>query len=117
MILLNRIVTPPSSGTGSGLIVAFYPLETTIQGSTMSKSIRLFSTILLALFVVSCGSGSPAPKAKDIPQGRVETKALEGATAAGYNGSQMRKKIDRVLDQNDERNRAIEKGVAAAASK
>jgi len=83
----------------------------------MRNCIRLFCFVFLALWVVSCGSGSPVPKAKDIPQGRAETKALEGATAAGYNGSQMRKKIDRVLDRNDERNIAIEKGAAAAASK
>ena len=99
----------------SGPIVAFYPLETIMQGSAMRNSIRLFSFVFLALWVVSCGSGSPAPKAKDIPQGRAETKALEGATAAGYNGSQMRKKIDRVLDQNDGRNIAIEKGASAAS--
>jgi hypothetical protein len=40
---------------------------------------------------------------------------VEGATAAGYNGSQMRKKIDKVLDQNDVRNKEIEKGAGAAA--
>ena len=101
----------------SGLIVAFYPLEMNVQGSAMRNSIRMFSFVFLALWVVSCGSGSPAPKAKDIPQGRAETKVVEGATAAGHNGNQMRKKIDRVLDRNDERNREIEKGAAAAESK
>ena len=69
------------------------------------------------VFVLSCGSDNPAPKAKDTPQGRAETKSVEGSTAAGYNGSQMRKKIDKVLDQNDERNKEIEKSAGAAASK
>ncbi len=80
----------------------------------MKYSSRLFSFIILILFVLSCGSGNPAPKAKDVPQGRPETKIVEGASAAGYNGSQMRKKIDKTLDQNDERNKEIEKGAAAS---
>lgn len=69
------------------------------------------------VFVLSCGSNNPAPKAKDTPQGRAETKMVEGATAVGYNGSQMRKKIDKVLEQNDDRNKEIEKGASGAPSK
>lgn len=83
----------------------------------MNKSIRLFSILLLAVFAMSCGSGSPPPKAKDVSQGRAETKIVEGATAVGHNGSQMRKKIDKVLDQSDARNREIEKGAVGAPSK
>ena len=83
----------------------------------MKDICRLLTFVFTMLFILSCGSGSPAPKAKDTSQGRAETKVVEGATAAGYNGSQMRKKIDKVLDQNDERNKEIEKGAAAAASK
>ena len=78
---------------------------------------RLSSFLFAMLFILSCGFGSPAPKAKDASQGRAETKVVEGATAAGYNGSQMRKKIDKTLDRNDERNKEIEKTAAAAASK
>ena len=81
----------------------------------MKHVCRLLTFIFTIFFILSCGSGSPAPKAKDIPQGRTETKVVEGASAAGYNGSQMRKKIDKVLDQNDERNKEIEKGAAAAS--
>jgi hypothetical protein len=83
----------------------------------MKHVCRLLTFVFTMLFILNCGSGSPAPKAKDVPQGRAETKVVEGASAAGYNGSQMRKKIDKVLDQNDERNKEIEKGAAAAASK
>jgi hypothetical protein len=83
----------------------------------MKYSSRLFSFIILILFVLSCGSGNPAPKAKDVPQGRPETKIVEGASAAGYNGSQMRKKIDKTLDRNDERNKEIEKAASGAPSK
>ncbi len=83
----------------------------------MKHVCRLLPFVFTMFFVLSCGSGSPAPKAKDVPQGRAETKVVEGATAAGYNGSQMRKKIDKTLDQNDERNKEIEKGAGAAPSK
>ena len=83
----------------------------------MKHVCRLSSFLFAVLFILGCGSGSPAPKAKDTTQGRAETKVVEGASAAGYNGSQMRKKIDKTLDRNDERNKEIEKGAAAAASK
>jgi hypothetical protein len=83
----------------------------------MKHILRLLALVFTMFFVLSCGSGSPAPKAKDVPQGRAETKVVEGASAAGYNGSMMRKKIDKTLDQNDERNKEIEKGAGAAASK
>jgi hypothetical protein len=83
----------------------------------MKYSNQLFSLIIMILFVLSCGSGSPAPKAKDVPQGRPETRVVEGASAAGYNGNMMRKKIDKTLDRNDERNKEIEKGAGSASSK
>jgi len=83
----------------------------------MKNVCRLSCLVFTMLFILGCGSGNPAPKAKDVPQGRAETKVVEGATAAGYNGSQMRKKIDKTLDRNDERNKEIEKTAAAAASK
>jgi hypothetical protein len=88
-----------------------------MQGSTMKYSSRLFSFLILILFVLSCGSGNPAPKAKDVPQGRPETKVVEGASAAGYEGNMIRKKIDKTLDRNDERNKEIEKGAGAAPGK
>jgi hypothetical protein len=78
---------------------------------------RLIYIAVAMLFILSCGSGNPAPKAKGTPEGRSETKVVEGASAAGYNGSQMRKKIDKVLDRNDERNQEIEKGAGGAPSK
>jgi hypothetical protein len=77
----------------------------------------MLTVVFTLLFVLSCGLGSPAPKAKGTPEGRSETKVVEGASAAGYNGSMMRKKIDKTLDQNDERNKEIEKGANEAPSK
>jgi hypothetical protein len=89
--------------------------NTSYKEATMDALCRLFAIAISMIFVLSCGSNNPAPKAKDTPQGRAETKVVEGASAAGYNGSQMRKKIDKTLDQNDERNREIEKGAGAAS--
>jgi len=83
----------------------------------MKHACRLSFFLFVMLLILNCGSGSPAPKAKDVPQGRAETKIVEGASAAGYNGNQMRKKIDRTLDRNEERNREIEKGAGGAPSK
>ncbi len=79
----------------------------------MKHVCRLLTVVFTMLFVLNCGSGTPAPKAKDAPQGRSETKVVEGASAVGYNGNQMRKKIDKTLDQNDARNKEIEKGATA----
>jgi hypothetical protein len=83
----------------------------------MKHSCRLSYLVFAMLFVFGCGSGSPVPKAKGTPEGRSETKVVEGATAVGYNGSQMRKKIDKTLDQNDVQNREIEMGAGSAPSK
>ena len=83
----------------------------------MKHICRVLYPVFVMLFILSCGSGNPAPKAKNAAQGRSETKIVEGATAAGHNGSQMRKKIDKTLDRNDERNREIEKAAGAAPSK
>ena len=83
----------------------------------MKDVCRLLALVFTMFFILSCGSGSPAPKDKGTSEGRAETRVVEGATAVGYNGSQMRKKIDKVLDQNDERNKEIEKGAGSAPSK
>lgn len=83
----------------------------------MKHVCRLSCLVFAMLFVLSCGSGSPAPKAKDVPQGRPETRVVEGASAVGYNGSQMRKKIDKVIDRTEERSREIDKGAAGAQPK
>jgi hypothetical protein len=97
--------------------VAFSLLITLQREFAMKHACRLLTFVFTMLFVLSCGSGSPPPKAKGTPEGRSETKIVEGASAAGYNGSQMRKKIDKTLDQNDERNKEIEKGAGAPPSK
>jgi len=78
---------------------------------------RLFAVSISMSLIVGCGFGSPAPKARDASPGRVETKVVEGASAVGYNGSQMRKKIDKVIDRTEERSREIDRGAACAQPK
>ncbi len=78
---------------------------------------RLFAIAISMGLILGCGSGSPAPKARDEAPGRAETKVVEGASAVGYNGSQMRKKIDKVIDRTEERTKEIEKGAAGAQPK
>mgnify|MGYP000843561581 CR=1 FL=1 len=77
----------------------------------------LLAAAMTTALILGCGSGSPAPKARDAAPGRAETKAVEAASAVGYSGSQMRKKIDKTIDQAEERARQIEKGAGSAASK
>ncbi|NPV04173.1 MAG: hypothetical protein HPY67_05505 [Syntrophaceae bacterium] len=78
---------------------------------------RLLAAAMTTALILGCGSGSPAPKARDAAPGRAETKAVEAASAVGYSGSQMRKKIDKTLDQAEERARQVEKGAESAAAK
>ena len=78
---------------------------------------RLFAIAISMGLILGCGSGSPAPKARDAAPGRAETKVVEGVSAVGYNGSQMRKKIDKVIDRTEERTKEIEKGAAGVSSK
>lgn len=83
----------------------------------MTPLIRLFAVAVSMGLILGCGSGSPAPKPKDAAPGRAETKVVEGASAVGYNGSQMRKKIDKVIDRTEERSREIDRGAAGAQPK
>jgi hypothetical protein len=68
-----------------------------------------------ALIIASMGaallagcSSSKAPQENGTDQGRAETKTLEGASAAGYNGSAVRKTVDTTLNNNDAHNREID---------
>jgi outer membrane biogenesis lipoprotein LolB len=66
----------------------------------------------IALLLAGCSPAS-SPQSKDKPQGRHETKGLEGASAAGYDGKAIRKSVDTTLNKNDERNQELEQGLKA----
>ena len=66
----------------------------------------------VALLLAGCSPSSP-PQNREKPQGRAETKTLEGASAAGYDGKAIRKSLDTTLNRNDGRNRELEKELKA----
>lgn len=57
------------------------------------------SIIVLALALGACSKEPPPPKPVD--NGRPETRSLEAADAMGYNGKEVRQKVDKALDAND----------------
>ncbi len=71
---------------------------------------RTFSAVLLGavLFLSACTSSPQQPVAQK-DQGRPETKKLEAATAAGYDGAAVRKTVDKTLNSNDDRTKDMDK--------
>jgi hypothetical protein len=43
------------------------------------------------------------------PDGRSETKALRAASAVGYDGKQLQKHVDKILEQKEKHDRDLEK--------
>ena len=71
---------------------------------------KWITTVVLAIFLfVGCKEKPKAidPKGKD--EARQSTKTLEAADLVGYDGKQLRKTTDRVLDANDKHNQDIQK--------
>ncbi len=68
---------------------------------------KSFVLSLCVFGLVACGSeADPKPVEKDT--GREETKKVEALDAVGYDGSAIRKSIDKTLDKQDERNKELE---------
>ena len=69
------------------------------------------SSVLLAL--AGCDrKRSQAPQQstlKQTPAGRPQTKSLRAASVVGYDGKQLQKQVDKVLDQKEKRDRDLEK--------
>ena len=42
-------------------------------------------------------------------EGRSQTKALQAASVVGYDGKQLQKQVDKILEQKEKRNRDLEK--------
>ena len=61
-------------------------------------------------FLAGCSS-SNQPQSGGTYQGREETKTLEAASAAGYDGTAIRKYVDNTLDKNDDHNQELDKAV------
>jgi uncharacterized lipoprotein len=63
--------------------------------------------IVLAAGLAGCTSSNRTEGEKY--QGREESKKLQGADAAGYDGTAVRKTVDNALDKNDAHNAGLEK--------
>ena len=80
-----------------------------MQGSTYRlTTIAVF--VLLAL--VGCDrKQSQTPQqstVKQTPGSHSQTKALRAASVVGYDGKQLQKQVDKVLDQKQKRNKNLE---------
>jgi hypothetical protein len=69
------------------------------------KEILLLCTAAVCLAGCSTSEQQSAEKY----QGREETRKLEGASAAGYDGTAVRKSVDNTLNKNDDHNRDLDK--------
>ncbi|MDO8415984.1 MAG: hypothetical protein Q7S87_07205 [Agitococcus sp.] len=69
------------------------------------KNSKKISALALILWLSAC-SQEPPPVKPDT--GRPETRTLEAASAVGYDGKAIRKKVDGALDANDAHNAELE---------
>ena len=79
----------------------------------MARPIGLSAVLVLVL--AGCGDDSPPPPAAPAqPQGREETRKLEAAGAAGYDGAALRQSADQMLDGRDRQAKELEEARAPA---
>jgi len=64
---------------------------------------------IMMLAVLSFGCSKTEESAKY--EGRSETKKLQGADAAGYDGTAIRKSVDNTLNKTDQHNDTVDKSL------
>ena len=82
----------------------------------MFAIVNEYAVFFAALFVMAItGCGQSHSHAKDEQKqaeqtsgGRSETETLQAAGLVGYDGKQLRKNVDKVLDAKDQRNKELE---------
>ena len=71
--------------------------------------------IFVSLALAGCDQNqSQTPQQSTInqtPSAHSQTKALRAASAVGYDGKQLQKQVDRVLEQKKKRDRDLEKAL------
>ena len=75
--------------------------------------IRLIQILFIAALSLGC---SKAEEQGAKYGGRSETKKLQGADAAGYDGTAIRKSVDNTLNKNDQHNESVDKALKADES-
>lgn len=68
--------------------------------------------IVAVLMIGGCGPGGESGQGTNAYQGRQDTKALLAASAAGYDGVAIRKKVDQVLNKADEQLKDFEQATS-----
>jgi hypothetical protein len=82
--------------------------------------ITVIALVFAAVFMFGCGvdkskssdSGSAQPS-----NGRPDTRAVDAASAVGYDGAAMRRSVDKALNQNDARIAEQQKAIEQANGK
>ncbi len=77
---------------------------------------RMTLVLMTVTLLAGCGPGKPEVTPSP-DSGRAETRRLEAARAAGYDGTAVRRSVDKVLDQTDARNAETARIVDAAHGK
>ena len=74
--------------------------------------ISTYRATTVAIFVSLALAGCDRNQQSTInqsPDGRSQTKALRAAGAVGYDGKQLQKHVDKILQQKEKRDRDLEK--------
>lgn len=69
---------------------------------------KILLALLATFTLLACQKEPESPKAVVPDTGRAETKSIEAADAMGYNGKEIRQKLDGALDANDAHNEKLE---------
>jgi Holliday junction resolvasome RuvABC DNA-binding subunit len=66
--------------------------------------------IFISLALAGCDRNQPST-INQSPDGRSQTKALQAASVVGYDGKQLQKQVDKILEQKEKRERDLEKAL------
>ena len=67
-------------------------------------------TMVGAMALAACSPREEDQKPK-VPEGREETKGISNVDAVGYSGTPVRKKLDKALDENDQRKEVLDQAI------
>lgn len=74
---------------------------------------KTFLLMICTIIPLLAGCNSSKPPAPEKYQGREGTKKLEGASAAGYDGTAIRKSVDNTLNKSDDHNQNLDNATKA----